>query len=57
MQYVANWMMVLLFILNIYWLSMLYKGVVRAIKSGIEAGGATGEWESKKGVKKETKTD
>jgi hypothetical protein len=45
MQYAANSMMVLLFCLNIYWLSLMYKGVVRAIKSGIEAGGKVGERE------------
>jgi hypothetical protein len=45
MQYAANLMMALLFCLNIYWLSLLYKGIVRAIKSGIEAGGKVGERE------------
>ena len=55
MQYAANTMMVLLFCLNIYWLSLLYKGILRALKSGIEAGGKVGEREHIS--KKQTKTD
>ena len=55
MQYAANTMMVFLFCLNIYWLSLLYKGILRALKSGIEAGGKVGEREHIS--KKQTKTD
>ena len=39
MQYAANTMMVFLFILNIYWLSMMYKGVMKVIKKGLKEGG------------------
>lgn len=57
MAYAANTMMVFLFCLNIYWLSLLYKGIIRAIKSGIEEGGKVGERDMIQKVKKGSKDD
>lgn len=52
MQYLANSMMVLLFFLNLYWLSLLYKGVAKVMKKGLAEGGKYGEREHIKKVEK-----
>ena len=57
MQYTANLMMVFLFILNLYWLSLLHKGVMKVLKKGLKEGGKYGEREHIKKVDKETKQD
>jgi hypothetical protein len=50
MQYTANLMMVFLFILNIYWLSLMHKGVMKVIRKGLAEGGKYGEREHIKKV-------